>query len=552
MRDAQRSARDTEILVTLVRSAAEMRNSFEDMKRFIAEQDDLIMDTADAQHEKTQKVVGGPRPQPLASSKFQRHSTSEEGEDTPTKRKSVFKRALRGLSSKNSNELQNMEAMLMQLLDNVEDLRTVQSGRPVAQHGTQPNSLNSADNLRAPTDAGYEPEGQAGTSSTGDRSGFFSNNSSRQADHRGAGGGRRDSVNRVSTVMEGDEDADEEVHGQRVLDEQLTDEPQFLSPGRDVRQSRENKRGGSVPLGTPPRVHQQNAGALSNDNTPHLSSDSKSNRKHKSTSSSFFPKISRWSKTTASSFGDNFRMSGQNTSKARPYSQTSQSGSNLGEYDYDPQGDDHLRSSNSLANDDYHGQENGRPQSPLIPSHVSDDPKYQAHRNSLNLQHPQPRQGPTGRFQHHLEKEAQYYGGDQFSPTSQTSSQWDNQPGLATADANTNPDRRYSGHGGTLSSISDAGYSETSSSMMDLGEQQHARSVRSGASASSIGSGAPPRPPKIRDEEPLVPQRPPKIAMSPGSARQPTYVDHVTAARGSPAYDKVRGYTISFRPLGPR
>jgi hypothetical protein len=37
VRDAQRNARDTEILVTLVRSAAEMRESFEDMKKFISE-----------------------------------------------------------------------------------------------------------------------------------------------------------------------------------------------------------------------------------------------------------------------------------------------------------------------------------------------------------------------------------------------------------------------------------------------------------------------------------------------------------------------------------
>jgi hypothetical protein len=50
IRDAQRNARDTEILVTLVRSAAEMRNSFEEMRKFIVEQDEIIMDTADKQH----------------------------------------------------------------------------------------------------------------------------------------------------------------------------------------------------------------------------------------------------------------------------------------------------------------------------------------------------------------------------------------------------------------------------------------------------------------------------------------------------------------------
>jgi len=41
--------------------------------------------------------------------------------------------------------------------------------------------------------------------------------------------------------------------------------------------------------------------------------------------------------------------------------------------------------------------------------HEFDDPKYQAHRNSLLLQHPQPRQGPTGRHQNTLETKAEDY-----------------------------------------------------------------------------------------------------------------------------------------------
>lgn len=40
------------------------------------------------------------------------------------------------------------------------------------------------------------------------------------------------------------------------------------------------------------------------------------------------------------------------------------------------------------------------------PRYDIDDPKYQAHRNSLLLQHPQPRQGPTGRHQNKLESAA--------------------------------------------------------------------------------------------------------------------------------------------------
>ena len=50
-----------------------------------------------------------------------------------------------------------------------------------------------------------------------------------------------------------------------------------------------------------------------------------------------------------------------------------------------------------------------------------DDPKYQAHRNSLNLQHPQPRQGTTGRHQNKLETQAYYY--DDVSGTNSDLSQ---------------------------------------------------------------------------------------------------------------------------------
>lgn len=523
-----------------------MRNSFEDMKRFIAEQDDFIMDTADKQHEKTvQKVMNGPRPQPVNMPRLPVRSSFAEDEDTPAKRRNVFKRALRGLSTKNTTELQNIEAMLMRLLGEVEGLRADQESRP-ANSRAQSNSINSVDNVREPTDPGYEPEGQAGTSSTGDRSGFFSNNSSRQADHRGAAAGHRESSNRVSTVMEGDEDLESiKSQGRDVLEQQFTNGRTLLSPDRTAPDARDT-RAGSVPLATPPRIPVSENRAFSNENTPQMSTDGKSHRKHKSISSSFYPKMmSRWSKTTASSIVDNFRSNPPMTNKARPYShsQVSRSGSNLNveDYDFDPQ-EDALRSTDSYLNEQYAGQEN-RPPSPLIPSQVSDNPKYHAHRNSMNLQHPQPRQGPTGRFQHHLENEAQTYGGEQFSPTSQTSSVWGHQQGLVKAPSNQNAQQRYSGYSGNerLSPISDAGYSDSSSAMMDLGQEEHERSFRSGASADSVVSASGQRRQgRARNDEPLVPQRPPKLPMSPAGSRQANYVDHVSAARaGSPALDKV-------------
>ncbi|KAJ4561992.1 hypothetical protein HRR94_005612 [Exophiala dermatitidis] len=509
VRDAQRNARDTEILVTLVRSAAEMRNSFEDMKNFIAKQDEAILDVTEKQHERTQKVVGGPRPQPVPTARPVKSAISEE--DLPTKRRNVFQRALRGLGAKNTQELQNIEAMLMRLLDEVEGLRVLQvtSG---TQEQPRSTSLASADNARAPTDTGYEPEGQAGTSSTGDRSGFFSNNSSRQADYRNYNI-RRDSGNRVSTVMEGDEEYDD--YGE---DLGAGAPGNIQSPGHaamaNTSDGKRHARGGSVPLNTPPRMHDQNVGSLSNENTPHLSTGEGSGRKHKSFASSLLPKmVSRWSKTTASS-GDNYRNS---TQRIRPYSD-----SNFGEYDYEQnQRMDERAHSSASYHDEYNGGED-RPPSPLIPSQISDNPKYQAHRNSVNLQHPQPRQGPTGRFQSRLESEAQNYN-DQLSPTSQISSQWDNNSGLH------NPTADETQYGRQFSPISDMGYSDRHGTHLDN------RSIRSG------NSQAPPRPPKILNDEPLVPQRPPKVLMSPPlGQRQPTYVDHVAAARaGSPAYDKV-------------
>lgn len=495
-----------------------MRNSFEDMQKFIAEQNGLLIDAADKQHEKTQKVIGGPRPPPSTTAQFTRSIQSEEDE-TATRKKNVFRRALQGLGSKNKVELQNIEQMLLHLLGEVETLRAVQEGRTVPT--TAPtNGLSSAENVRAATDPGYEPEGQAGTSSTGDRSGFFSNNSSRQADYRGF---RRESGNRVSTVIEDNESEPER--------EAANEDVQFRNANHDTFNSVEASRGTFVPVSTPPRMNQQ-VGVFSADNTPQLSTEGTSGRKHKSAASYFLPRISRWSKTTASSVTDNFRSSNQTTDRQRPYSEMSRSGSDLGDYPYDPQGEDRLRSATSLANE----QEN-RPPSPLIPSQVSEKPKYQAHRNSQNLHHPQPRQGPTGRYQYHLESEAINYEPDPFSPTSQTSSQWDNQPGHAMDPNAQQPQHVYRAQP-PLSPISD-NLTENSSPTM---RQDRPGSIGSGASADQYRTQQPPpRPPKIKDEDPLVPQRPPKVAMTPPpSNRQTTYVDHVAAARaGSPAFDKV-------------
>ena len=505
VRDAQRNARDTEILVTLVRSAAEMRNSFEDMKRFIAEQDDMILDNGDKQHEQTvQKIIGGPRPQPLGTPRVPRRSSTDDEyiEDKAAKRQNVFKRALKGLSGRNANDLTRIEDMLVQLLGDVEGLKAVQEIRPNTTHA---DSLESYHNVRAAGPDGYEPEGQAGTSSTGGQSGYFSNSPSRQAAMMRSKEGRLGSQNRVSTVLEGDEELDD--HEQKLLGDQFENNQELLTPTKDYAGA------DSMPLDTPPQVHIP-TGAQSNEHTPKSGTDK--SRKHKSTSSSFFPKISRWSKTTASSTGDVIRSSGP---RQQPFSEASRSGSDI-QYNttehYDHRGDDRLRSKESLVE----GEPANRPPSPLIPSQVSSrpvseqGPKYQAHRNSLNLQHPQPRPGPTHRYQTQLESQAHNFG----SPISPTSDQWGSNPSLARF-APQGAGNRHSGGAGNLSPISDAGYSEAS------------------AADQSTSQAAPPRPPKIKDDGPLVP-----ATAGAGKDHRPTFKSPLSEERLSNGMDGVSHY----------
>jgi hypothetical protein len=70
-----------------------------------------------------QRILGGPRPQPMSSPRVNR--SSSEDMDLETKKKSVFKRALKGLSMKGGGDMKHIEDMLMQLLDEVESLKHV-------------------------------------------------------------------------------------------------------------------------------------------------------------------------------------------------------------------------------------------------------------------------------------------------------------------------------------------------------------------------------------------------------------------------------------------
>ncbi|PKY07438.1 hypothetical protein P168DRAFT_338464 [Aspergillus campestris IBT 28561] len=439
VRDAQRNARDTEILMTLVQSATEMRNSFEGMKKFIAQQDGLVMEANEKQHERTYRAVGGPRPLPVST----RPRTAADPEDLRSKRMNVFKRAMKGLHLKSGNDLGKIEDMLEQLLDEVEALRYGDD------HMARSQRTGSVD------PEGYEPEGHAGTTSSENHSGYLSM-FSRPADGRGPGPADQ----RVSTVPEADEPVDGDARAGAA---------------------RVGAHSGDDPAAGPVA-----SGALSTEHTPKSTEKA---RKHKSSSSSFFPKISRWSKTTASSMGDNIRNSIQPARKERGGSfEASPSGSDLGRGSYDAAGDDRMRTSYSL--------DENRPPSPLVPSQVSEAPKYRAHRDSLDMQHPQPRQGPTGRYQTQLETQAQVYD----TPA---------EPWGSVGSAN----QRYSG-GSRLSPISDV-YSEGASS-------------RAG----------PPRPPKVKDEGPLIPERPPKV--SEGSDER-SYVERVQVFLFLHGWRKKRG-----------
>ncbi|KAL4979188.1 hypothetical protein BDW66DRAFT_119338 [Aspergillus desertorum] len=489
VRDAQRNARDTEILVTLVRSAAEMRNSFEEMKKFIAQQDGMILDS----NERTYKAIGGPRPLP-ASGGRNRQISVDDGEDLPAKRKNLFKRALKGLSLKSGNDLSRIEDMLEQLLDDMEALRSSQ------------NEMMRSRGTASVDPDGYEPEGHAGTSSPGDHSGFLSNSPRAAPEPRGTGL-RRDVETRVSTVPEADED-------------ELDERAEFLSPQLPLQENVEprRERAGSAPVSTPPR-EAVGSRALSNSNETTPKANDKA-RKHKSSSSSFFPKISRWSRTTASSMGDNIRNSMQPGKKEGASFDASRSGSDLARSPYkaadyyNPQGDDRLRSNYTL--DEESPQQENRPPSPLVPSQVSEAPKYRAHRDSLDMQHPQPRQGPTARYQSQLESQAQIYGA-----SGNNSDQWGSNPSFSAINGN----RRFSG-GSRLSPISDTGYSEASG-----------RPSRQG----------PPRPPKIKDDGPLFPERPPKIKQG----EEQSYADRVVS-RSSAMQSPGRNTPPARKPTGPR
>lgn len=411
VRDAQRSARDTEIVALLMNAALEMRNSFREMKELIQDTgDDVIFSNAE-NTDKLQKAINGPRPFPgtTGTRSIQSASQSATIDDAASKRKNLWKRALAGLSAKGTSDLSRIEDMLMQLLGEVDVLKTQTA--PLPSSGAGQSSENLQVEGQYEQDRGYEPEGIS-TGSHASPSGHRPVSQNRAHSARSLNEAKY-SDNRVSTVQE-HEDEYQYDHPSPAADRVETD---YLSAS----QQEPAQRGISVPPESPlhhPSPSQQQA--LSADNTPRTDRG----KKHKSnSSSSWLPKISRWSESTTTSIGKVLRGN-KKDSKYDDAQLPSRSGSSLNsydqEYEHDPYGEDKLHtgfSDPNLATRGGPSDQAGGPQAAYV---SPEDPKYKAHRNSINLQHPQPRPGQTERFRNALEFSAQEYD----DPSTPKSADW--------------------------------------------------------------------------------------------------------------------------------
>lgn len=412
-RDGQRSARDSELIYTLIQSATDTRQNFDQVKQLIEVQKDTSLKNQDKNTDRLMsRIMGGPKPQILGSP---RTPTGGSTEDVPAKKQNIFKRALKGLGSKSSTDVSRIEDMLVQLLDEVETLKAARasSAEPQATAGATRGSMDSEQRLQQPADPGYEPEGQAGTGSTPSHSGYFSPQAPRSHPrmHLGTGMDKRISTNRVSTVFEDEGEFDD-------------GDNRLQTPTQEARQHQR-----SVSYETPPKP----TGPVQDYGySPNAQRGSEERSSGKSYRHMSFPKISRWSKTTEDSSTDK-RFSTDTAGPAgRPYSEALSQESHSGEainvipgaggQPWQMHDDDRLKSANSFAAND-----NVRSHSPLIPEQASasreigsevspesaGDPKYNNFKHaSLPLQHPQPRQGRTGRHRNHLENEAYNFDQD--------------------------------------------------------------------------------------------------------------------------------------------
>jgi len=280
-RDGKRNARDTEILVMLVRSAAEMRNNFDDMKKFIEKQNHINMQRTDVDAERTiNKILSGPRPPPPSGRSLDKARTNSVEDAEPAKKNNIFKRALKGLSGKSTTDLTHIENMLVQLLDEVEALRESQGVTQSTPWPSKPKapSLDSYERLRA-------ARASVGTYEVDDRL-----------------GGRTTPTQTRHTPMDFQQNPTrfDPVHSRNSPDKLAQNLDDYDDEEED--RSRTPTQMRPNPLNSHRVDEQYNDG---HDSNAMMLAEEKRRKHASNASSTFVPVVSRWSKTTSSTSQDN-------------------------------------------------------------------------------------------------------------------------------------------------------------------------------------------------------------------------------------------------------
>jgi hypothetical protein len=336
-----------------------MRNSFEDMKRAMAEQTKTIVHDVDNNTERSvQKILQGPRPQPPSTPRRREKDGSMEEEFK--KKNNVFKRALKGLSGRNSGDLERIEDMLSKILYDVEGLK---DGQQFYQQSYVPSN-NTVDTVKGVQEEQQQLQREAGPSA--------------QLAGPSAGPSRQPS---------GKIQFQDSPHQHQNIISPIQENAVLDTPPREM-------RGESLPLDTP-QTAKFPPNSMSLGNTP---TKSEKHTKRESGSSSLFPKISRWSETTASSgLMKSFLGKGKDKHEEDDASR-SNSSFNFWE----------TENAKNTAPDTFaspfgtNSERTERPASPLLPPPTQEQIN-KANRISLDLQHPRPRQP----YNHQLETQAQ-------------------------------------------------------------------------------------------------------------------------------------------------
>lgn len=493
VRDAERHARDTELLVTLVRSATEMRSQFEEMKQFIHEQDQKIMRHTDEDASWTvKKVIDTPRVQVPASVPFQR--TDFHGETPSDKRKNIFSRALKGIGGKSKADNERIEGMLMRVLDNLENLK---DGQNISQQHTPWDLPDHNDECSHSPPVGYmDPKAVPAV-------GRQSHN-----EHDRSG-----SVTPTQHDLFPPTKNERTVLG-NVVPNGLNSHPHPRHMSQEPPMAEDTSMVYTIPRKavSQPEIVEPYPAQVQGRPMELTAEELEKHKSHQSSLVTTGPALSRWSKTTtASSAAHDNQGQERGLGDGNPGSQSSLE-------HYQPLVEDHnsaLSASNCSVNDDTSSarsapsnrssgrnrRQQERAGSPLLPSeskhspaaairvahretskspalsaksskssisHASSatpsivsrrsdgdteidgtlmqDPKYRSNRNSLPLAHPQPRAGHTSRHQNNLESQARqftgsYDNGSELSTTSTASASsdgltWGGLPAMSLAKAN--------------------------------------------------------------------------------------------------------------------